>query len=68
MHAPSPRLEFARTRSQDVLDPVALRSVGEGDDVPIVGMRGVECATTSIYITGDAIPGNGVQVREENPA
>src|ERR687885_2403820 len=41
-HPPSPRLKLARPRSQDVFYPVALRPVGEGDDVPAVGAKGVD--------------------------
>src|SRR5215213_6236938 len=39
---PSPRLQLTRSRRQDVLHPVALGSVGKGDDVTAVGAKGVD--------------------------
>ena len=41
-HPPSPRLRLAPSRRQDVLHPVALGSVGEGDDVAAVGTKCVD--------------------------
>ena len=46
-HPPPPRLELARPCSQDVLYPIALRSVGESDDLPIVGAKGVDGSAVS---------------------
>src|SRR5215211_344082 len=39
---PPPRLQLTRSRRQDVLHPIALRSVGKGDDVRAVGAKGVD--------------------------
>ena len=47
VHSPPPRLQLARSRSQNVLYPVALCSVGEGDDVAIVGAKGVDGGVVS---------------------